>query len=342
MADLKKKHNSVATHTWVILITSNVLAFLVFVIVNLFVVDTVIIDNNELYQASTIKDAVLNDDMSWSTLYVYLKYKFTDPDIPYVDSVEVKMQDPTTLEVTVYEKSILGKFYLSRKKEYIYFDTDGIVTEISAREVENVPEIKGLECEKATLYQPLSISSTSLHDLLNLTTTLRRSDLIPETILYGGNNGPILQYANGVEVVVGTNDSLTQKIERMAAIMPMITQAGTLHLENWSEETTDIVFEKGILASASVKETTQNATVTKESSDSTEKNTGEDTADKTTTQTTGTAGTTGETRGEGTADEVDDGTVDDGTTGTGTTDTTGEGTANYGEADYSGTVSQDQ
>ena len=38
---------------------------------------------------------------------------------------------------------------------------------------------------------------------------------------------------------------LTKKIERLSAIMPAIDKmSGTLHLESWTEESTNIVFDK--------------------------------------------------------------------------------------------------
>ena len=46
---------------------------------------------------------------------------------------------------------------------------------------------------------------------------------------------------------MGSLDLLTQKVERLAKIKPSIENLeGTLHLENWTEETTNIVFDKKV------------------------------------------------------------------------------------------------
>ena len=46
-------------------------------------------------------------------------------------------------------------------------------------------------------------------------------------------------------VIIGDTTKLTRKIERLKAIMPSLEgQSGTLHLESWTEETTNIVFDK--------------------------------------------------------------------------------------------------
>ena len=52
------------------------------------------------------------------------------------------------------------------------------------------------------------------------------------------------KYGN-VSVIIGDTTKLTRKIERLKAIMPSLEgQSGTLHLESWTEETTNIVFDK--------------------------------------------------------------------------------------------------
>ena len=55
---------------------------------------------------------------------------------------------------------------------------------------------------------------------------------------------PVAKYGN-VSVIIGDTTKLTRKIERLKAIMPSLEeQSGTLHLESWTEETTNIVFDK--------------------------------------------------------------------------------------------------
>ena len=50
----------------------------VFVVVNVFVVKNVKVEGNELYDEQLITDTVLNDEYSWNSLYVLLKYTFID------------------------------------------------------------------------------------------------------------------------------------------------------------------------------------------------------------------------------------------------------------------------
>jgi cell division protein FtsQ len=44
---------------------------------------------------------------------------------------------------------------------------------------------------------------------------------------------------------MGSEELLTQKVARIAKILPSLDgMSGVLHMENWTEETTNIVFDR--------------------------------------------------------------------------------------------------
>ena len=48
-----------------------------------------------------------------------------------------------------------------------------------------------------------------------------------------------------ITVLIGQAQNLNEKVVRLSHIMPKLDgQKGTLHLESWTENTTDIAFEK--------------------------------------------------------------------------------------------------
>ena len=52
-------------------------------------------------------------------------------------------------------------------------------------------------------------------------------------------------YYGDIRIIVGNEENLSQKIIRLSSILPQLAGLkGTLHLENWTEETVDIVFDK--------------------------------------------------------------------------------------------------
>lgn len=221
------------------------LVLAVLVIMKVCRVKEVEVEGNVLYDAQTIQDTVLNDEYSWNSLYVFLKYRFKKPEtIPFVDTMEITLKSPSKLHITVYEKGMMGYIYIPSMDVNAYFDKDGFVAETSTEIIPGVPLIQGLSCDEVVLYDKLPIEKDKLKELLILTQTLKKYELVPDSITYGIENAPVLAYGT-IQVVVGDTTTLTPKMERVVKIMPSITgQSGVLHLERWTEETTNIVFDK--------------------------------------------------------------------------------------------------
>ena len=223
------------------------LAVAALIVIKVFRVNKVEVEGNELYDAKVIEKAVLNDKYSWNSLYIFLKYRFVDTkEVPFIDTMEITLKDPQTLHVKVYEKGMMGYLYISSIDENAYFDKDGFVVETSSKVIDGTPQIIGINCDKVVLYEKLPIGSARLREILTLTQALKRNSLIPDSITYGGANEPLLTYGK-IKVEMGSLELLTQKVERLAKIKPQLEgMEGTLHLENWTEETTNIVFDKKV------------------------------------------------------------------------------------------------
>lgn len=228
-----------------ILIFIAILAIAVIIGIKVFVIKNVEVEGNSLYEAETIQQVVLNDEYSWNTLYVYFKYKFLKTEeIPFIDTMEITIKNPQTIHIEVYEKGTMGYLYIPAINENAYFDKDGIVVETSADILPDIPKIEGITCDEVIIYEKLPIQNQQLKDMLTLTQALKRNKLVPDVITYDSQFQPVLTYGN-IKVKVGSTDKLTQKVERISKILPTIKEMnGTLHLENWTEETTNIVFEK--------------------------------------------------------------------------------------------------
>lgn len=230
-----------------LLIIFLLLAAAALIVIKVFRAEKVEVEGNELYDAKVIEKAVLNDKYSWNSLYVFLKYRFVDTKkVPFVDTMEITLKDPQTLHIKVYEKGIMGYLYISSIDENAYFDKDGLVVETSSKVIDGTPQIIGIDCDKVVLYEKLPIGNAKLREILTLTQALKRNSLIPDSITYGVANEPLLAYGK-IKVEMGSLELLTQKVERLAKIKPSLEgMDGTLHLENWTEETTNIVFDKNI------------------------------------------------------------------------------------------------
>lgn len=241
----RKKKRRVKRILLAVLIVLLVLAGAAMIAVNVFKVKHVEVEGNELYGAEVIEKTVLNDEYSWNSLYVFLKYRFVKTEeVPFIDEMEITLKDPQTLHIKVYEKGMMGYLYIPSINENAYFDNDGFVVETSAEKIPDVTQLLGIDCSEVVLYEKLPIEADVLRGILTLTQALKRSGQIPDSVTYGVKNEPVLQYGK-VEVEMGDLSLLTQKVERLARIMPRLKgQSGTLHMENWTEDTTNIVFTR--------------------------------------------------------------------------------------------------
>ncbi len=216
------------------------------IVINVFTVERAEVLGNELYSDRQIEEMVLNDKYSWNSLYVYLKYRFFDVgDVPFVDTMEISLKGPHMLRIQVYEKGMLGYLYIDTIGMNAYFDKDGFVVETSSEMIEGIPKITGVVCSEVVLYERLPLQNDGvLRNLLNLTQILKKYGLLPDQIHYDASLEPTLLYG-GVEVRMGAEENLSQKIIRLSYILPQLNGlSGTLHLENWAEDNTDIVFDK--------------------------------------------------------------------------------------------------
>lgn len=239
----KRKRKRIAI-TFLVLVL--LLASAALVVVKVFTVEQVEVQGNQLYDSKQIEKWVLNDKYSWNSLYVYLKYRFRKPEeIPFIDTMEVGLKVPHTITIEVYEKGLLGYLYIDSLGQNVYFDKDGFVVETSTDVIEGIPKITGLTCKQVVLYEKLDLAKKkSLKTLLSVTQTLKKYSLVPQSIDYGDGGNLTLSYG-AVTVSLGTVDNLNEKVKRLEKIMPELDGlTGTLHLEEWTEETTDITFEK--------------------------------------------------------------------------------------------------
>ena len=69
----RKKRRKIRMYILLVLIL--LIAAGVFVVLNVFTVENVVVEGNELYSSGQIEDMVLNDEYSWNSLYVDLKYR---------------------------------------------------------------------------------------------------------------------------------------------------------------------------------------------------------------------------------------------------------------------------
>ncbi len=204
------------------------------------------VKGSTIYPNETIKEWVLNDDFSWNAMYVYLKYKFTDaPEMAFLENPKITLKDAQTLVIHVKEKDMIGCIYIPSVGQNAYFNEEGIVVETSSERIPGVMEISGVDVKEVTLHKEIPIKKKSvLKSLMSVTQGLNKYQILPNTLCYDEYSNMILEYDN-VKVNLGNSENLPDKLETLAVIYPQLEGLnGTLHLEGWTKDNTDVPFEK--------------------------------------------------------------------------------------------------
>ena len=107
----------------------------------------------------------------------------------------------------------------------------------------DVTRIEGLTNQKLKVGSVIIMEDTSVfHTILALTKIFSKFNLKPDYITYNDAGQLILHYGD-VKVNIGGEANLEAKLARCGVILPQLEgMQGTLHLENWTEDTVNIVF----------------------------------------------------------------------------------------------------
>ena len=215
----------------------------IFYILKNYTVETVTIDGNFHYTDEEIKNMVMTGRFGNNSIYLSYKYKNREiKDIPFVETISVKILSPNSVHISVYEKALAGFIeYLGR---YIYFDRDGVVVESSTVKTEGVPEVVGVDFDYVVLYEKLPASDSKLFaKVLNITKLMTKYNVDAEK-MYFKENGDIVIYKGKITINLGNENNLDIKIMNLPSILKNLTgMSGTLRMENYDENTKKVSFE---------------------------------------------------------------------------------------------------
>lgn len=219
-----------------------VLLAAVLVILFLFQIRKIDVYGNSRHGSDEIASGLVYDTLTKNTLYFLWEYKDGEipASMPFLNSLHVQMKSPSHVEVQVTEKELTA--YVD-KGEYVYFDKDGIVLEISDEVYEGIPIITGAATEDAVLYQKLPTQSgAQLRTILSLTQLLEYQELNAKEIRFG-ENMEITVFIDNVEIQLGQDEYLEEKIANLKKIMPNLEgKQGTLHLESFTGRNETVSF----------------------------------------------------------------------------------------------------
>ena len=109
----------------------------------------------------------------------------------------------------------------------------------------DVSQVTGLTTEQVELQQQIETDNSGIfRTLLTLEKLIHKLNVHPDEIRIRDGRQLTLVYG-GIEISLGTDSLLDEKMSRTAAILPQLEgMEGVLHLETWSPGTVNIVFSR--------------------------------------------------------------------------------------------------
>ncbi len=215
----------------------------VFFLLSHYKVKTVYVEGNLHYTQEEIQNMVMSGPLGDNSLYLSLRYKNKSvTDIPFVDVMDVSILAADTIKISVYEKALAG--YVKYLDAYMYFDKDGYVVESSGIKTAGIPQITGLSFDHVIMGEQLPVENGEVFERIMRITRLFSKYSITADKIYFASDGEITIYFSHVKAALGKGDNLEDKIMLLPQLLSRLTdKKGTLRMENYSEDNSNITFE---------------------------------------------------------------------------------------------------
>lgn len=207
-------------------------------------VEDVVVEGNSIYSPEEIEEYVIDGDYKNNCVYNVV-HNFIKPkkDIPFVDKVKVTMSGLNTVKITVTERVPFG-YVAPEEEEAKYFNEDGKITDISDKRLENSTIWLDIIPSGETVGDVIVDDEVMLSSYLDTAKALKANNIFVNSIKIDDNHN-IYANKDGLKINFGLKNDMDDKCKRLSIILPQLeNQQGTLHLENFSKENTDIVFKR--------------------------------------------------------------------------------------------------
>lgn len=243
MLERKKNRRIKKPKWWIIPIVLAVAAAGVFIFSKYqFRITTVNISGSDKYTYEELYNYIFeNHNDRNMLLFKHSLKKNPMPDIPFIAKIDVDIKWPGTIDIEVYEKSMVG--YIKYQGFYMYFDKDGVVVESSPELISGIPMINGLEYNHIVLHDVLDVPDKSVFlSILDLKQYLEKYKIAVDEINIYSDMKFSVKVGN-IKVLLGNDDSgMSDKIYELSCMMGEFgDRSGTLDMEEFSEDSKYII-----------------------------------------------------------------------------------------------------
>lgn len=227
-----------------VLIVAGILVVLLGVFYFSFRLKNIEIDDCAYYTKEELVKYMKKDGWDNNTVLFYLRNKDKkQSEIPFIQKLVVKYQDRNSVKIRIYEKPIIG--CIEYMNEYIYFDKDGKVLEISSKRMKDIPLYSGISFKKMSLYDTLAVENTDIFKKILDISQLIEKDRIPiERVVFDSEENVTLYYKN-IKVLLGNRTTYDDPMAELVNILPKLKKLkGELDMKTFKSGQSSIIFKE--------------------------------------------------------------------------------------------------
>lgn len=208
----------------------------------LFHVESVTVTGCGYGSKEEILSELQEDPYTVNALYLLWKVQSGSYHKPsYLETVTAKLKLPWKVELQLQEKEMIG--CAPKEEQYVCFDEEGFVVQITDEKPENIPVIEGIDTDHSELYQVLEGDYKYLfRSVVLLTEELQASDLVPDRLVWEDDS--MNAYFAKVCVRFGKTGYEDKVLQYLAIREKLVGEDGVLHLEHYGDTNKSISFEK--------------------------------------------------------------------------------------------------
>lgn len=214
-----------------------ILVMAIIILLTCFHIDEIEVTGNEHYSEKEIKDFVLGEGYIDNSVLLMIKNKIHPiKDIPFIAKMDIEYDNAHKVVVTVYEKAMAG--CIEYMDQYIYFDRDGYVLEISLTKLEDIPCITGMSFTSMELHEKLPIEDKKRFKIiLTLTQLIQKYDVHIDSIRFTSDGEVVLQYED-IKIELGDGSNIEEQLIDLNRMLESLKgKKGTLDLKNFDTAT---------------------------------------------------------------------------------------------------------
>ncbi|MCR5793588.1 MAG: cell division protein FtsQ/DivIB [Lachnospiraceae bacterium] len=217
----------------------------IYIFLTAFKIKKITVEGCDFYSKEQIISEVVNGFGSDNSVLLRVKNKFTQEKvIPFIEKYDFEAVDNHTINIHVYEKSMVG--CVKYMNEYLYIDKDGNVLESSDIRREDIIYFTGIKFEGFELYEPLKVEDSSVFsDIAALQQLIKRYEIDIDSVHFS-DAGEVSMKKDKIKIILGKKDFYDEAIAALSKVLPQVVEeklSGKFDLSEFSAGD-NIIFKK--------------------------------------------------------------------------------------------------